>query len=171
LAQIIAEVSRTFNEYLLLPNRTRTDCSVDTVDLRTPLVRHFAGEQPAIELRSPFTSAIMQAVSSPELAVALARSGGLSCLHHNQPIEDQAAAVRQVKKFKAGFITSDTNVRPGDSLWSIAASHIGPGATDAQIAAAWPRFYAANRAVVGPDPNLIYPGQRLTLPARKQPRE
>ena len=116
MAQIIAEVSRTFNEYLLLPNRTRTDCSVDTVDLRTPLVRHFAGEQPAIELRSPFTSAIMQAVSSPELAVALARNGGLSFLHHNQPIEDQAAAVRQVKKFKAGFITSDTNVRPGDSL-------------------------------------------------------
>ena len=116
MAQIIAEVSRTFNEYLLLPNRTRTDCSTDTVDLRTPLVRHFAGEQPAIELRSPFTSAIMQAVSSPELAVALARNGGLSFLHHNQPIEDQAAAVRQVKKFKAGFITSDTNVRPGDSL-------------------------------------------------------
>jgi IMP dehydrogenase len=116
LAQIIAEVSRTFNEYLLLPNRTRTDCSVDTIDLRTPLVRHFPGEQPAIELRSPFTSAIMQAVSSPELAVALARNGGLSFLHHNQPIEDQAAAVRQVKKFKAGFITSDTNVRPGDSL-------------------------------------------------------
>ena len=116
MAQIIAEVSRTFNEYLLLPNRTRTDCSADTVDLRTPLVRHFAGEQPGIELRSPFTSAIMQAVSSPELAVALARNGGLSFLHHNQPIEDQAAAVRQVKKFKAGFITSDTNVRPGDSL-------------------------------------------------------
>lgn len=116
MAQIIAEVSRTFNEYLLLPNRTRTDCSVDTIDLRTPLVRHFPGEQPAIELRSPFTSAIMQAVSSPELAVALARNGGLSFLHHNQPIEDQAAAVRQVKKFKAGFITSDTNVRPGDSL-------------------------------------------------------
>jgi IMP dehydrogenase len=116
LAQIIAEVSRTFNEYLLLPNRTRTDCSVDAIDLRAPLVRHFPGEQPAIELRSPFTSAIMQAVSSPELAVALARNGGLSFLHHNQPIEDQAAAVRQVKKFKAGFITSDTNVRPGDSL-------------------------------------------------------
>jgi IMP dehydrogenase len=116
LAQIIAEVSRTFNEYLLLPNRTRTDCSAETVDLRTPLVRHIAGEQPAIELRAPFTSAIMQAVSSPELAVSLARNGGLSFLHHNQPIDDQAAAVRQVKKFKAGFITSDTNVRPDDSL-------------------------------------------------------
>lgn len=116
MAQIIAEVSRTFNEFLLLPNRTRTDCSPATVDLRTPLSRHRVGERAAIELHAPFTSAIMQAVSSPELAIALARNGGLSFLHHNQPIEDQAAAVRQVKHFKAGFVTSDTNVRPEDTL-------------------------------------------------------
>jgi IMP dehydrogenase len=116
VAQIIGEVSRTFNEYLLLPNRTRTDCSPGTVDLRTPLARHIVGEPSDIELRSPFTSAIMQAVSSPELAIALARNGGLSFLHHNQSIEDQAAAIRKVKNFKAGFVTSDTNVRPDDTL-------------------------------------------------------
>ena len=116
MAQIIGEVSRTFNEYLLLPNRTRTDCSPGTVDLRTPLARHIVGEPSDIELRSPFTSAIMQAVSSPELAIALARNGGLSFLHHNQSIEDQAAAIRKVKNFKAGFVTSDTNVRPDDTL-------------------------------------------------------
>jgi IMP dehydrogenase len=116
VAQIIAEVSRTFNEYLLLPNRTRTDCSPGAVDLRTPLVRHRAGEAPAIELHSPFTSAIMQAVSSPELAIALARNGGLSFVHHNQSIGEQATAVRKVKNFKAGFVTSDTNVRPDDTL-------------------------------------------------------
>ncbi|WP_329122129.1 IMP dehydrogenase [Streptomyces sp. NBC_01465] len=116
MAQIMAEVSRTFNEFLLLPNRTRTDCSPATVALRTPLVRHIVGETPAIELQSPFTSAIMQAVSTPELAIALARNGGLSFLHHNQSVEDQAAAVREVKGFKAGFVTSDTNVRPDDTL-------------------------------------------------------
>ncbi|MFE7116307.1 IMP dehydrogenase [Streptomyces sp. NPDC057654] len=116
MAQIIAEVSRTFNEFLLLPNRTRTDCSAATVDLRTPLVRHIAGEGAAIELQSPFTSAIMQAVGTPELAIALARNGGLGFVHHNQPVRKQAAAVRQVKNFKAGFVTSDTNVRPDDSL-------------------------------------------------------
>ncbi|WP_424534407.1 IMP dehydrogenase [Sphaerisporangium viridialbum] len=121
MAQIIAEVSRTFNEFLLLPNRTRTDCSPATVDLSTPLVRHVVGEQSAIELGSPFTSAIMQAVSTPELAIALARNGGLSFLHHNQSIQDQAAAVRQVKNFKAGFVTSDTNVRPDDSLSHLVA--------------------------------------------------
>ena len=78
MAQIIAEVSRTFNEFLLLPNRTRRDCSPATVSLSTPLVRHVVGERSAIELGSPFTSAIMQAVSTPQLAIALARNGGLA---------------------------------------------------------------------------------------------
>lgn len=116
MAQIIDGVSRTFNEFLLLPNRTRTDCSPDTVDLRTPLVRHAAGEAAPIELHTPFTSAIMQAVSSAELAIALARGGGLSFLHHNRPVAEQVADVRAVKNFKAGFVVSDTNVRPADTL-------------------------------------------------------
>ncbi|MGW2788543.1 IMP dehydrogenase [Streptomyces sp. NPDC001251] len=121
MARIIAEVSRTFNEFLLLPNQTRRDCSPATVDLRTPLVRHVVGERSTIELGSPVTSAIMQAVSTPQLAIALARNGGLSFLHHNQSVQDQAAAVRQVKNFKAGFVTSDTNVRPDDSLSHLSA--------------------------------------------------
>ncbi|HEX3813263.1 MAG TPA: IMP dehydrogenase [Mycobacteriales bacterium] len=116
MTEIVSEVSRTFNEYLLLPNRTRTDCSTEAVDLRAPLVRHRGGEVPAIELRTPFTSAIMQAVGSPELAIALARNGGLSFIHHNQSIDEQADDVRKVKNFKAGFVSSDTNVRPDDTL-------------------------------------------------------
>lgn len=55
-------------------------------------------------------------------------------------------------------------VQPGDSLWSIAARVLGAHATDADIAAAWPRWYAANRDVVGPDPNLLLPGQQLAPP-------
>ncbi|SEN92697.1 IMP dehydrogenase [Actinacidiphila rubida] len=133
MAQIIAEVSRTFNEYLLLPNRTRTDCSPATVDLRTPLVRHPVGEAPAITLQSPFTSAIMQAVSTPELAIALARNGGLSFLHHNQPVQDQASAVRQVKNFKAGFVTSDTNVRPDDTFRLLAETMRRTGHSTAAV--------------------------------------
>ncbi|MBE1605057.1 IMP dehydrogenase [Actinopolymorpha pittospori] len=120
MAQIIAGVSRTFNEFLLLPNRTSIDCSPDAIDLSTPLMRHVVGEASPIELRSPFTSAIMQSVSSPELAIALARNGGLTFLHHNQSIEEQVADVRQVKNFKAGFVVSDTNVRPDDSLAELA---------------------------------------------------
>lgn len=57
-------------------------------------------------------------------------------------------------------------VHRGDSLWAIAARHLGPSATDAEIATAWPRWWAANRAVIGPDPDLLLPGQRLTAPGR-----
>jgi resuscitation-promoting factor RpfA len=54
-------------------------------------------------------------------------------------------------------------VRPGDSLWTISARH-DPGAKAARIAAEWPSWWAANRAVIGADPDLIHPGQRLTPP-------
>ncbi len=52
----------------------------------------------------------------------------------------------------------------GDSLWTIAARHLGPHATRQQVAHEWPRWYAANRKVIGPDPNLIRVGQVLTAP-------
>lgn len=55
-------------------------------------------------------------------------------------------------------------VAPGESLWRIAARHLPDGATDAQVAAAWPRWYAANGDVVGPDPDLVRPGQVLVVP-------
>lgn len=57
-------------------------------------------------------------------------------------------------------------VQPGDSLWAVAADHLPAGATDAQIAAAWPSWWAANRDAVGADPDLIAPGLRLTPPAQ-----
>jgi nucleoid-associated protein YgaU len=61
--------------------------------------------------------------------------------------------------------TSDTiTVRRGDTLWSIAAAHLGPDATDAEIAAEWPRWYRANRAVIGDDPDVIEAGQQLQAP-------
>lgn len=56
-------------------------------------------------------------------------------------------------------------VQRGDSLWRIAARHLGPEASDAQVAAAWPRWYAANRPVIGPNPDLLLPGQRLHPPS------
>jgi len=60
-------------------------------------------------------------------------------------------------------------VRPGDCLWDIAAEHLGPGATAADIARAWPRWYTTNRAVIGADPDLIHPGQQLVAPDAKDP--
>jgi nucleoid-associated protein YgaU len=56
-------------------------------------------------------------------------------------------------------------VRPGDCLWSIARDHLTPAASDNDVALEWPRLYAANRARIGPDPNLVLPGERLTVPA------
>lgn len=59
---------------------------------------------------------------------------------------------------------ADVVVQPGDSLWSIARQHLPAGGDDSQTAAEWPRWYAINRAVVGSDPDLLLPGQRLHPP-------
>jgi nucleoid-associated protein YgaU len=57
-------------------------------------------------------------------------------------------------------------VRDGDSLWALAARELGPGASDEAIAARWPEWYAANRQVIGDDPDLILPGQVLRVPPK-----
>ncbi|MGB7448461.1 MAG: LysM peptidoglycan-binding domain-containing protein, partial [Ornithinimicrobium sp.] len=56
-------------------------------------------------------------------------------------------------------------VTRGDTLWAIAASHLAPEATVAEIAASWPQWYAENRRTIGPDPDLLRPGQVLHPPA------
>lgn len=65
---------------------------------------------------------------------------------------------------RAGSATQAVVVAPGQCLWDIAADRLGRDATDAQVAAEWQRWYATNRAVIGPDPDLIRPGQRLIAP-------
>ena len=114
--RIADETSRTLNEYLLLPNLTTEDCIPENVDFSAPIVRHRVGEESAIRIAVPLTSAIMQAVSSPELAVALAQCGGISFIHHDQSIADQAEMVGSVKRHKAGFRYSEINVKPSATL-------------------------------------------------------
>ena len=116
MAVYLEDVSRTFGEYLLIPGLTTKQCTPVNVSLKTPLVKHPAGEKPLIELNIPFVSAIMQAVSGPELAIELARNGGLSFIFGSQPVESQAERVRKVKKFKAGFVISDSNLTPEHTL-------------------------------------------------------
>ncbi|PDP44012.1 IMP dehydrogenase [Tannerella forsythia] len=116
MAVYLEDVSRTFGEYLLIPGLTTKQCTPVNVSLKTPLVKHPAGEKPLIELNIPFVSAIMQAVSGPELAIELARNGGLSFIFGSQPVESQAEMVRKVKKFKAGFVVSDSNLTPEHTL-------------------------------------------------------
>lgn len=57
-------------------------------------------------------------------------------------------------------------VRPGDTLWGLARAELGRDAEDAAIAERWRQIYAANRAVIGADPDLIHPAQRLRVPER-----
>jgi nucleoid-associated protein YgaU len=75
---------------------------------------------------------------------------GLSPEHHASPPAEPAG---------------DVVVQPGDTLWSIAARRLGPNASGSAITASWHAWYAANRSVIGSNPSLIHPGQRLTPPA------
>jgi nucleoid-associated protein YgaU len=60
--------------------------------------------------------------------------------------------------------TAGVIVRAGDSLWSIAAAQLSDDATARQIDATWRAWYRANRDVIGPNPNLVIPGQILQAP-------
>ncbi|HNX44521.1 MAG TPA: IMP dehydrogenase [Bacteroidales bacterium] len=119
MAQIMNDISRTFNEYLLIPGLTRKDCTPDRISLRTPLVKFSRGSSSEIVLNIPFVSAIMQSVSDSNMAIALARNGGLSFVYGSQSIEEQAEMVKKVKKFKAGFVVSDANLTPENTLKDI----------------------------------------------------
>ncbi len=87
--------------------------------MKTPLVKFKKGEKPAIEMNIPMVSAIMQSVSGEKMAVALAREGGVSFIYGSQTIEAEAEMVRRVKATKAGFVKSDSNIRPNDTLGDV----------------------------------------------------
>ncbi len=116
MAYFYDEPSRTFNEYLLIPGYSSAECIPTNVSLKTPLVRYRSGEEPAISLNIPMVSAIMQAVSGDKLAIALATEGGVSFIYGSQSIADEAAMVARVKGYKAGFVKSDSNIRPDATL-------------------------------------------------------
>jgi len=116
MARIINDISRTFNEYILVPGLTPKDCIPDSINLKTPLVKYSKGNKSDIVLNVPFVSAIMQSVSDSNMAITLARNGGLSFIFGSQSIEDQSDMVKKVKKFKAGFVVSDANLKPEQTL-------------------------------------------------------
>ena len=119
MAKYFEEPSRTFSEYLLIPAYTDENCIPANVSLRTPLVRFNKGEEPQISLNIPLVSAIMQSVSNDTLAIALAREGGMSFIYGSQTPENEAAMVRRVKNYKAGFVVSDSNLTPDDTLAAV----------------------------------------------------
>lgn len=121
MAHYFNEPSRTFNEYLLVPGFSGKNCSPDNVSLKTPVVKFKKGEKPSITMNIPLVSAIMQSVSDDKMAVALAKEGGISFIFGSQSIESQAAMVKKVKSHKAGFVTSDSNLRPDQTLADVLA--------------------------------------------------
>ncbi len=121
MAKILEDISRTFNEFLLLPNLTDERCITSNVSLKTPLVKFKKGEEAKYYANVPMVSAIMQAVSGEEMGIALAREGGVAFIYGSQSIESQAKMVRHVKKHKAGFVVSDSNVKSGTPLKDVIA--------------------------------------------------
>ena len=115
------EPSHTFAEYLLVPGYSDANCIPANVSLKTPLVKFKKGEEPALSMNIPLVSAIMQAVSNDTMAIALAKEGGVSFIYGSQSIEDEANMVRRVKNYKAGFVTSDSNIRPDQTLADVIA--------------------------------------------------
>ena len=113
MAKILDDISRTFNEFLLLPNLTDERCIPNNVSLKTPLVKYKKGEEPKYYANVPMVSAIMQSVSGEQMGIALAREGGVAFIYGSQSIESQAQMVYHVKKHKAGFVISDSNVKSG----------------------------------------------------------
>lgn len=122
MAFIFEEPSRTFSEYLLVPGYSSADATPQNVSLRTPLVKYRKGEEECpLSLHIPMVSAIMQSVSGEQMACALAREGGVSFIYGSQSIENEAEMVRRVKATKAGFVFSDSNVKPDATLSDIMA--------------------------------------------------
>ena len=113
------EPSHTFSEYLLVPGYSGAEHQPQNVSLKTPLVKFKKGEEPAISLNIPLVSAIMQSVSNDTMAIALAKEGGVSFIYGSQSIESQAEMVRKVKAYKAGFVTSDSNLIPDNTLQDV----------------------------------------------------
>lgn len=113
------EPSRTFSEYLLVPGYSDENCIPSNVSLKTPLVKFRKGEEPSITMNIPLVSAIMQSVSDDKMAVALAKEGGISFIYGSQTVENEAEMVRRVKKYKAGFVLSDSNLSPENTLQDI----------------------------------------------------
>ncbi|MCL2750140.1 MAG: IMP dehydrogenase [Coriobacteriia bacterium] len=119
MARYFDDVAHTFNEYLLVPGYSSTECTPDKVNLKTPIVRYERGSEPPLTINIPLTSAIMQSVSDDTMAISLAREGGLSFIYSSQTIEDEAAMIDKAKDYKAGFVVSDSNLSPDMTLEAV----------------------------------------------------
>ena len=106
-SDLFAPTGLTYDDVLLLPRLT--DVIPSEVDTVSRLTR-------TISLDVPLVSAAMDTVTESEMAIAMARQGGMGVLHRNLPIEDQADQVRRVKRSESGMITDPVTVDPDATL-------------------------------------------------------
>jgi nucleoid-associated protein YgaU len=123
-------------------------------------------EQHAAGVPAPLRRAVLA-------ACGLALTGGLALgpahatpghLHEDRAADPIAlAGLPLPDRATAPPVEPTVVVAAGDTLWAIAARSLGTGASAAEIDARWRRLYDLNRAVIGPDPDLIRPAQRLEV--------
>ncbi len=109
MAKISERTSRTFTEYLILPGRTSRNARIEDISLRSRLTHN-------LEIPLPFLSAAMQSVTGHELAIELAKQGGLGVVPGSLPVEEQASVVNMVKRYKSGFVHNPMTVSPDDRI-------------------------------------------------------
>ena len=107
LPPIFEKLGLAYDDVLLLPNET--DVIPSEVDTTTHLTRE-------ITMKVPMISAAMDTVTEAEMAIAMARNGGIGVLHRNLSIDDQAAQVDVVKRSESGMITDPLTVNPDVTL-------------------------------------------------------
>ncbi|MBD3641999.1 MAG: IMP dehydrogenase, partial [Marinobacter sp.] len=103
----IAEEALTFDDVLLVPGFS--EVLPHQVSLQTQLTRN-------ITLNIPLVSSAMDTVTEAELAIAMAQEGGIGIMHKNMTVEQQAAAVRKVKKFESGVVKDPITVSPDTTV-------------------------------------------------------
>lgn len=138
--------------------RLATAALVAAAGLGTPVAH--AGPQPAAVVAAAEPSSTAPDDSTPRVP-----EPGWTPLPR-VPAPAPSTEVGLVSTVPAQTSPSHVVVRRGDTLWSIASRHLGPQATAQDVAEEWPRWYAANERLVGPDPDLILPGQELVVPTR-----
>lgn len=129
---------------------TSTSAQVDRPDSLTPALAKPSPASPMVDRpATPFVASPPPAAKrTPTGAVALVTGAA----HRD--------AVDPSHRSTDGYV-----VRRGDTLWDIAARHLGPNASAVDISRAWPAWYDANRAVIGTDPSMIRPGEVLVPPS------
>jgi nucleoid-associated protein YgaU len=110
------------------------------------------------------TVRISDPAGQPRVVVPDRPTTGAATRYTEIPTTDRGQPGSHGRVTEPGTSPHRAVVRPGDSLWSIAAAELGADATDARIAVRWPRWYAANQHSIGADPDLIRPGQVLRTP-------